>query len=99
MGGEDPLEKEMATHSIILAWEIPWMEEPGQLQSMGLQRVGYNRATGHIVGYVLYNHFTKLCFASFPNEETESEAQVSQLINTCNSSLLLRCVFPCTRDL
>ena len=34
---EDPLEKEMATHSSILAWRIPWMEEPGGLQSMGLQ--------------------------------------------------------------
>ena len=39
---EDPLEKEMATHSSILAWEIPWMEEPGRLQSMGLQRVGHD---------------------------------------------------------
>ena len=37
---EDPLEKEMATHSSILAWEIPWIEEPGGLQSMGLQKVG-----------------------------------------------------------
>ena len=37
---EDPLEKEMATHSCILAWEIPWTEEPGGLQSMGLQKVG-----------------------------------------------------------
>ena len=40
LGREDPLEKEMATHSSILAWRIPWMEEPGGLQSMGLQRVG-----------------------------------------------------------
>ena len=37
LGGEDPLEKEMATHSTILAWEIPWTEEPGGLQSMGSQ--------------------------------------------------------------
>ena len=36
LGGEDPLEKEMAAHSSILAWEIPWTEEPGGLQSMGL---------------------------------------------------------------
>ena len=36
---EDPLEKEMATHSSIIAWEIPWTEEPGRLQSMGSQRV------------------------------------------------------------
>ena len=38
LGGEDPLEKEMATHSSILAWEIPWTEEPGGLQTMELQK-------------------------------------------------------------
>ena len=38
---EDPLEKGIATHSSILAWRIPWTEEPGRLQSMGLQRVGH----------------------------------------------------------
>ena len=38
----------MATHSYILAWEIPWTEEPGGLQSMGLQGVGHDSATGHI---------------------------------------------------
>ena len=42
LGREDPLEKEMATHSSTIAWKIPWMEEPGRLQSMGLQRVGYD---------------------------------------------------------
>ena len=42
---EDPLGKEMATHSSILGWEVPWMEEPGRLQSMGLQRVGHDLAT------------------------------------------------------
>ena len=41
LGGEDPQEKEMATHSSILAWTIPWSEDPGRLQSMGLQRVGH----------------------------------------------------------
>ena len=40
LGQEDPLEKEMATHSSIRAWKIPWTEEPGGLQSTGLQRVG-----------------------------------------------------------
>ena len=39
-GGEDPLEKEMANHSSVLAWKIPWTEEPGGLQSMGSNRVG-----------------------------------------------------------
>ena len=42
LGQKDPLEKEMATHSSILAWRIPWPEEPGGLQSLGLQRVGPN---------------------------------------------------------
>ena len=42
LGREDLLEKEMATHSSILAWKIPWMEEPGRLQSMGSQRVRHN---------------------------------------------------------
>ena len=42
LGREDLLEKEMATHSSILAWKIPWMEEPGRLQSMGLQKGGHD---------------------------------------------------------
>ena len=47
LGREDHLEQEMATHSSILAWKIPWTEEPGGLQSVGLQRVGSYRATEH----------------------------------------------------
>ena len=42
LGREDPLEKEMATHSSTLAWRIPWREEPGRLQFMGSQRVGHD---------------------------------------------------------
>ena len=42
LGQEDPLEKKMATHSSILAWKIPWTEEPGRLESMGSQRVGHD---------------------------------------------------------
>ena len=42
LGQEDPLEEGMATHSSILAWRIPWTEDPGRLQSMGSQRVGHN---------------------------------------------------------
>ena len=45
LGWEDPLEKEMATHSSILAWKIPWTMEPGRLQSMGSQRVGHDWVT------------------------------------------------------
>ena len=47
LGQEDPLEKGMATHSSILAWKIPWTEEPGGPQSMGLQRLGHDRALTH----------------------------------------------------
>ena len=53
LGREVPLEKGMATHSSILAWRIPWMEEPGGLQSMGLQSVGHNWASSL--------HFTSSC--------------------------------------
>ena len=42
LGGEDPLEEEMSTHSSMLAWEIPWTEGPGRLQSMGSQRAGHD---------------------------------------------------------
>ena len=44
---EDPLEKEMVTNSSSLAWKSPWTEEPGRLQSMGLQRTGHDLATEH----------------------------------------------------
>ena len=45
LGRDDPLEKGMATHSLILAWRIPWTEEPGRLQSKESQRVGHDRMT------------------------------------------------------
>ena len=48
LGWEDPLEKEMVTHSSILAWRIPWAEEPGGLQSTGSQRVGHHLATERV---------------------------------------------------
>ena len=46
---EDPLEKEMATHSSVLAWEIPWTEEPDRLKSTGSQRVGQDLATNQLL--------------------------------------------------
>ena len=49
LGWEDPLEKGMAPHSSILAWKIPWTEEPGGLQSIGSQRVGLNRVTEYVL--------------------------------------------------
>ena len=51
LGGDDPLEEEMATHSSILAWRIPWTREPGGLQSVGMQRIGHDGSDlAHISG-------------------------------------------------
>ena len=47
LGWKDPLKEEMATHSSILTWEIPWIEKPGGLQSMGLQKVRHDLAAEH----------------------------------------------------
>ena len=53
LGREDPLEKEMATHSSSLAWKIPWTEEPGRLQPMESQRIEYNWATSLSFSFLL----------------------------------------------
>ena len=61
LGLEDPLEKGLATHSSILAWEIPWTEEPGGLQSMGSQRVGHDLVTTTTTTELI-NSNEALCF-------------------------------------
>ena len=61
LGQEDTLEKGIATHSSILAWRIPWAEEPGGVQSTGLQRVGYDWVTNthsHTYTYILFIHLS-----------------------------------------
>ena len=55
LGWEDPLEKELATHSSILAWEIPWTEEPGGLQSMGLQELDMTKRLNHTSSDTFYS--------------------------------------------
>ena len=62
LGREDPLEKEMATHSSILAWRIPWTEEPGRLQSTGSQRVGHDWATSLSLSFFHYSIIAFLIF-------------------------------------
>ena len=63
LGREDPLEKEMASHSSTLAWKIPWTEEPGGLQSTGSQRVGHAWATPLSIFSTLFKYsYNKLCF-------------------------------------
>ena len=54
LGQEDPLEKEMANHPSILAWEIPWTEEPGRLQSVDHKRVGHHLVTKQLIIVVSY---------------------------------------------
>ena len=61
LGREDPLEKEMATHSSILAWRIPWTENPGGLQSMGLQRVGHDWVTSLTYLLTVYLYSKEHC--------------------------------------
>ena len=63
LGGEDPLENEMASHCSILAWRMPWTEEPGGLQSMGSQRVRHNWATNILPLSFFTHHFP---FVPFP---------------------------------
>ena len=65
-GWEDPLKEEMVTHSSILAWRIPWTEEPGGLTSMGSQRVGDDCATVHAYSFIIfYGQFFFFFFESF----------------------------------
>ena len=65
-GWEDPLEKEMATHSSILTWKIPWTEEPCRLQSMGSQRVGHDWATSLSFYFIFWQEGGSIGETSFP---------------------------------
>ena len=67
LGWKDSLEKEMAIHSSTLAWKIPWTEEPGRLQSMGLQRVRHDWATSHEMG--IPDHLTCLLRNLYADQE------------------------------
>ena len=68
LGWEDPLEKGMTTHSSILPWKIPWTEEPGELQSMGLQRVGHKWSLKNSPGLTIENYCLKN-----PHQQTTPE--------------------------
>ena len=73
LGQEDPLEKEMETHSSTFAWRIPWTEEPGRLKSMRLQRVGHDLMTEHT--HILFGStFQK---ATTPGNERVTLARMS----------------------
>ena len=66
LGWEDPLEKEMVAHSSILAWEIPWTEEPGGLQSTGLQRVRHDLVIKQQQQSEIHRHLDKEPRKTFP---------------------------------
>ena len=66
LGGEDPLEKEMTTHPSILAWRIPWTEEPGRLESMGSQKTGHNSVTEQQQQNCLLEALKCQAFLQFP---------------------------------
>ena len=101
LGREDPLEKEMATHSSTLAWKILWMEHPGRLQSMGWQRVGHNWATSlGVVGWEEELGVGSLPQLSFPGHNTLWKALKSSrnctIINSLqvsNVSSAMECFF------
>ena len=76
LGREDLLEKHMATHSSILAWKIPWTEEPGRLQSMGSQRVGHDWATSLAI-YLQYIPYIRE-FYQIP--ETPDNPNIIQIV-------------------
>ena len=78
LGQEDPLEKEMATHSSILAWKIPWTEEPSKLQSMGSQRVGHDWATS--LHWMLSSSWCSL--ACLPHHIILCEGPISSMLQT-----------------
>ena len=81
LGREDPLEKEIATHSGILAWRIPWTEEPGRLLSMGSQRVRHDQATSLSfpkVGsrYVIIQVFWRISDPAMEDEYTDLREEI-----------------------
>ena len=88
LGWEDPLEKEMAIHSSTLAWQIPWTEEPGRLQSMGLQRVGHDWATWlHLKNFITVSVYMCVCLSICDFmcihrlDHSEIYSLVAQLVN------------------
>ena len=88
LGWEDPLEEEMATHSTILAWKIPWTEEPGRLQSKGSQRVGHDWS-GWTSTHVWLKQ-ERLIFSQFLEAGSPgSEYQKSQVLERLSDGCLL----------
>ena len=88
LGLEEPLEEEMATHSSILAWEIPGTEEPGELQSMGLQRVGHDWACMPEKTETSSVYMTHICQSQSPNSFLPLTPLVSMHLFSTSVSLV-----------
>ena len=96
LGWEDPLEEEMATHSSILAWRIPWTEEPRGLQSMGLQRVGHNGAFIHThMGSFRFQKRSERPGENRPISEASDQKSAPQIRNHIESMAYLPRSQPC----
>ena len=81
LGGEDPLEEGVVTHSSILAWRIPWTEEPGRLQSMQPQRLGPNRVTNTLTFTMeYYPHITTI---AAPGQERSLQSDLEKATDVC----------------
>ena len=87
LGRKDPLEKEMATHCSILAWRISWTEEPGELQSMGSQRVRHNRATKTFTLSLVWMDESGVIYSRWVCCLKTYELPVVAVINTTNLAL------------
>ena len=95
LGWEDPLVKEVATHSSTLAWRIPWMEEPGRLQSTGSQRVGHDWVTSLSLSlYKLYHDKLLLWLNEFSKMATAIYLVSQALQNPCHTPSKDRLYFP-----
>ena len=98
-GWEDPLETELATHSNILAWRIPWMEESGGLQSMGSQRVGHDQPSDltiqfHNLFLVVVQILTRQIRLLNKNQCFSQKSNKIQIKRKCQNSDLFFCSFP-----
>ena len=90
LGWKDPLEKEIATHSSTLAWKIPWTEEPGRLQSMGLQRVGHEWVTSLLYFICIISHTPQLPWKPRSSTLCLREADSSAQGHTAKSGIQIR---------
>ena len=85
LGWEDPLEKGMATHSSILAWRIPWIQEPDGLQSMESQRVGHDWATNTVLIHVIFFYFSVIIllevFPLTPNNPEDIKVSLWDIVS------------------